>query len=222
MAAIAATLKTARIQISTLRDFYDAGERYFASDLNRLEDRTGPLTDDRWEQIENFVRQRDVLEELRELKSHFSIVGLFTVFEIFLRHTLRALHWAGAAVPGCIRKMLWREMKRAFKEIGLPIPRPDANWKAIVGIKDVRNCIAHSRGRIYDKKMACKLKMDYVIPVIEEQWKPPKGEESEPSSWRIQITDRYFQKSADLVERACVRIAKDCQDGLKKNRVKMV
>ena len=222
MIGIEATLKIAQIQISMLRDFYDAGERHFTSDLNQLEDRAGTLTDDQWEQIANFVGQRDELEELRELKSHFSIIGLFTVFEIFLQHTLWQLRWAGAGVPGCIRKMLWPEMKRAFKEIGLPIPRPDADWKAIVGIKEARNCIAHSSGRIDDKKMVCKLKTDYGIPVIEEPWKPPKGEKLEPSSWRIRITDRYFWKSADLVECACKRIAKDCQDGLKKNRVKRI
>ena len=222
MIGIEATLKIAQIQISMLREFYDAGERHFTSDLNRLEDRTDPLTDDQWEQIENFVGQRDELEELRELKRHFSIVGLFTVFEIFLRHTLRQLRWAGASVQGCTRKMLWREMKRTFKEIGLSIARPDSDWKAIVGIKEVRNCITHSRGHINDKKTTYKLKTDYGIRVIEEHWKPLKGEKPEPSSWKIQITDRYFRKSADLVETACKRIAKDCQDGLKKNRVKRI
>ena len=56
-----------------------------------------------------------------------------------------------------IQKMRWADMKKEFAKIGVPIVEPGDDWKAIMEIKKVRDCIAHSGGRT-DKGMVQKLK----------------------------------------------------------------
>ena len=169
---VAARLSIMRNNIGRLIKFYDEGERHFKTRLNDLEDEIAHLTDDEIEYF--YLEDRDEMEGLRELKRHFSIVGLFTVLERFLRRTLRHLRKRGAAVPGCIRKMSLEDMKTAFKDIGVPITEPNHDWHKIMGMKLARNCITHYDGHPY-KEMAKQLKKDYKIPVIEERWKPPEG-----------------------------------------------
>ena len=198
-----ARLAIMRKNIDRLRNFHDEGETHFKTEFNKLEVEVDRLTREDWDEFGDFfIEQRYDLEELRELKRNFSIVGLFTVLEIFLRRTLLHLRKAGAAVEGCIRKMSLEDMRDVFKKIGVPIAKDNSDWQAIMGMKLVRNCVTH-----YDchphKKMAKQLKEDYKISVIEERWKWTNGEKSEPVSWRIQLTGEYFGKSADLVERVC-------------------
>lgn len=200
---VAAQLSIMRINIARLKNFYDEGERHFNSRFKDLAQEVDHLTPEQWDDFQDFyIQERDEMEDLRELKRNFSIVGLFTVLERFLRRTLRHLREAGAPVEGHIRKMSLEDMKDAFKKIDLPITEPNHDWQAIMGMKLVRNCITHYDGHPH-KEMAKKLKTNYKIPVVAERWKPTNGEESEPVSWRIQLADEYFGKSADLVERVC-------------------
>lgn len=200
-----ARLSIMRKNTDRLRNFYDEGESHFKRGLNDLEDEIAHLTDD---EIEDFyLEYRDELEDLREIKRKFSVVGLFTVIERFLRRTLRHLRKAGAPVEGCIRKMSLEGMKDAFREIDVPITEPNQDWHALMGMKLVRNCITHYDGHP-EKEMAKRLKDGYKIPVIEERWKRTNGGKSEPVSWRIQLADEYFGESAELVERVCKRAAR--------------
>ncbi|MDE2926817.1 MAG: hypothetical protein OXT71_10510 [Acidobacteriota bacterium] len=202
---VAARLSIMRHNIGRLKNFYDEGERHFKRGFKDLEDEIAHLTDD---EIEVFhLEYRDELEDLREIKRNFSIFGLFTVIERFLRRTLRHLRKAGAPVEGCIRKMSLEGMKDAFRKIGVPITEPNHDWHALMGMKEVRNCIAHYDGHPH-KEMAKKLQCDYKIPVIEERWKPANGGKFEPISWSIQLADEYFGESAELVERVCKRAAR--------------
>ena len=108
------------------------------------------MTPEEWNNVEDcYLGQRDDLEELRELKRHFSIVGLFTVFEKFLQDTLQQLRWAGAAVRKRNPKERWflDRMKEIFAEIGVPITKPDRDWNAIKRMEAVRHCITHLGSR---------------------------------------------------------------------------
>ena len=193
-------LNLAQSRISRLGDFYDEGERHFNIEIKDLEDKTAHLTQEEWDWGEGnlSIELRHELEELRELKNHFSIVGLFTAFEMFLRRMLLLLHHGDTAMLECIRKMRFDDMKEKFPPAGVDITKPEHDWKSIVGMKKVRNCITHSDSRP-DKKRAKDL-ANYDIPVVQSKMKLP---------------DRYFKKSSDLVERVCKRIAKDCQKALK-------
>ena len=141
---------------------------------------------------------------MRELKRHFSIVGLFTVFEMFLRKTLQELYLAGADVPKQqpnLHKI--HKMKEIFKAAGVPITEPDHDWNSIKKLQAIRNCITHLDGRP-DKKPVQKLK-DYNCHVSEGVW--------------MELPARYFEENADLVERICERIVKDCQNAVKEKRI---
>ena len=200
-----------RRNIDGLKTFHSEGERLFTSDFNRLQVEADSLPDDDGRQIEHLIDQRYEMEALRELTRNFSIVGLFTVFEMFLRRMLRHLRWAGAAVPGCIQTMRFDDMKKAFRDIDLPITESTPDWQAIIRLRIVRNCIAHSRGRIDNKKTVRKLRKDDEILLIEATWRPAAGGgESEPSSWRLQLTEKYFGENAALVEHVCEQISTDC------------
>ena len=144
----------AQIHISGLRSFYDECERHFTDVLNNLKDETEHLTPEQWNNVEDYyLGQREDLGGLRELKRHFSIVGLFTVFEKFLRDTLEQLYWAGVTVPKRNPEDRWYldRMKKIFAEIGVPITKPDRDWNAIKKMEAVRHCITHS-GSIPDKE----------------------------------------------------------------------
>ena len=200
-----ALLDLAQIRISKLKSFYDEGEMHFSIGLDDLKDRTDHLTSEESDKFEDYyLGQRDDLKELMELKKHFSIVGLFTAFEMFLRRTLLLLHHGDTAMSECIRKMRFDDMKEKFSSIGMPIADPGPDWKAIMGIKEVRNCITHSGSRP-GKKMVQRLK-DYDFHVSAGVW--------------MELPDGYFGVSADLVERACERITKDCQNALKEEHIR--
>ena len=191
-------------RISKLRAFYDEGEMHFNIGLDDLKDQTDHLTSEEWDEFGDFyVEQRYEFEELLELKKHFSIVGLFTVFETFLRRMLRLLHHpADAVVVKRIMEMYLDDMKKEFSNLGVEITKPSCDWQAIMGIKEVRNCITHSDGRA-DKQRAKKL-MNYGILVDQS---------------RMVLPDGYFENSVDLVEAACKRIARNCQNILKEKHV---
>ncbi len=85
-------LRFARTSISRLGDFYEEGERHFTIGLEDLKDQTGHLTLEEWDKFEDYyLEHRNYFEELMELKKHFSIVGLFTVFEIFLTRIMQEI-----------------------------------------------------------------------------------------------------------------------------------
>ena len=226
-------LELARIQISSLRRFYDEGEEHFNLGFNELKDEIDHLTPEEWEKGEDFyLGERDQMEFLRRLKRHFSIVGLFTVFETFLRSTLQQLYWAGADVPKRspnkrryldTMKEIFRAvgvpivpkrspnkrwyldtMKEIFRAVGVPITRPNHDWNSIKKLQAIRNCITHLDGRP-DKETVRRLR-GYNCHVIKGVW--------------MKLPDGYFEESADLVERICERIVKDCQNAVTEKRVK--
>ena len=223
---IHALLSLTRSRISILREFYDEGERHFNIENKDLEERTAHLTQEEWDWGDGdfSIELLHELEELRELKRNFAIVGLFTVLEMFLQRALLWVHGPGPAVPKRIRKELRAEIKKkfakmnfdkmkpAFKEIGVRIAEDNSDWQAILGMKLVRNCITHHGGRL-DEEMAEKLeklKKDYKICVID----------AEDPTRRMKLPKNYFRDSADLVERTCDRITKQCYTALKEKRVK--
>ena len=81
-----------------------------------------------------------------------------------------------------------------FKQIGAPITKPDSDWKSIKKLQLIRNCITHLDGRPDDETVR-KLK-GYNCHVNKGVW--------------MTLPDGYFEESADLVERVCKRIVKDC------------
>ena len=220
---INALLSHTHSRISRLREFYDEGERHFNIENKDLEDSTAHLTQEEWDWGEGdlSIELRHELEELRELKRNFAIVGLFTVLEMFLQRVLRWIYWPGSAVMKCIRKELqdeikktfekknFDEMKSAFNKIGVRIAEDNSDWQAMLGMKLVRNCITHHGGRL-DEKMAERLKKDYKICVFDAEF-PTR---------RMKLPENYFRDSADLVERTCNRIAKQGYAALKEKHVK--
>ena len=201
---VEALLSFTHNRISKLREFYDEGEMHFNIGLDDLKAQTDHLTSEEWDEFGDFyVEQRYEFEELRELKKHFSIVGLFTVFEMFLRRMLRLLHHpADAVVVKRILEMRFDDIKKEFSDLGVEIMKPSCDWQAIMGMKEVRNCITHSDGRA-DKQRAKNL-VNYKIPVDQS---------------RMVLPDGYFEKSADLVETTYKRIARNCQNILKEKHV---
>ena len=199
-------LKLAQMHISGLRSFYEEGEMHFNSGFHDLKEETKHLTPEEWNNDENYyLGQRDDLEGLRDLKRHFSVVGLFTVFEIFLRHTLQQLHRAGAAVPfNPNERWILDRMKDIFAEIGVPITKPNRDWNAIRKMQAVRNCIMHFGSRP-EKEMVRTL-AGYNFRLREGVW--------------MELPDGYFEESADLVERVCERILEDCHNAAKEKRIK--
>ena len=191
-------------RISRLREFYDEGVRHFDIGLHDLEEQTDHLTSEEWDEVGDFYgKQRYEFEGLLELKRHFFIVGLFTVFEMFLRRMLLLLHRPVNAAER--KRILWisvGDMQNKFSNLGVEITKPEPDWKLIVGMKEVRNCITHSDGRA-DKQRTKKLKR-YKIPVDQSKMVLPDG---------------YFEKSADLVETTCKRIAGDCKNILKEKHI---
>ena len=101
---IDALLSLTHNRISRLREFYDEGVRHFDIGLGDLKDQTDHLTSEEWDEFGDFyVDQRYEFEELLKLKRHFSIVGLFTGFETFLRRMLRLLRRRDARKEGVLR-----------------------------------------------------------------------------------------------------------------------
>ena len=194
----------AQIHIDRLTVFFDEGEMHFTIGIDDLKAQTDHLTPEEWDKLEDyFLDRREDLKAFLELNKHFSIVRLFTVFEMFLRATLRELHGSDPAMLMCIRKMSVFNMKKEFSKIGVPIAKPNRDWHAILGTKAVRNCIIHAGGHP-DKELAKKL-TKYTIPVKQSKM----------------MLEGYFGECVDLVERACERIAKDCQDALREGRLKI-
>ncbi len=217
---IDARLALLRIRIRTLRHFYVEGEEIFSRRFNELTKWMDDFPDDQMEgAVDFFVGERDDLEDLRELKRHFSVIGLFRVIEMFLRRTLRHLRNAGAPVEGRIRRMSLDKMKKAFRSIDVPITEPNDDWHALMGLKLVRHCIVHYDGRP-PKEMAYQLRDAYGFPVIEKRWRRTKGGHDEPVAWKLQISNDYFEKSADLVERICGRAVRGYRKNFGRRRKK--
>ena len=197
----------ARTYISGLRRFYDEGEMHFNIGVKDLGDETDHFKPEEWDSGEgdHYIDLHGELEESRELTRDFSIVGLFRVFEKFLRDTLRHLLRTGPDRAKRDPRDQWSlaEMKEIFKEIGVPVTKPDGDWNSIKKLQAIRNCIVHSGGRA-DKQRTKKLER-YKIPVDQSKMVLPDG---------------YFEKSADLIERVCKRIAKDCGTAVKEKRIK--
>ena len=229
--ALHAVSRRTRARISRLRKFYKEGERHFKTEFNNLKEKTNHFTQEEWDSLGDFyIEEHHELEELRELKRNFSMVGLFTVFERFLQGRLRQLHRASPARPKrnsktfqfILRKLKlpprlcsarpkrdpFGRMTEEFSKLGVRIAKGDRDWQTIMGMAMVRHCIVHSGGRI-DKKRAKKL-ANYKIPVVQ----------ATKHSWRIKLSDKYFEETAGAVERACKRIAKDCQDAINEKRFK--
>ena len=200
---IDALLSRTHNRISRLREFYDEGVRHFDIGLDDLKEQTDPLTSEEWDEFRDFyVEQRYDFEELMELKRHFSIVGLFTVCEMFLRRMLLLLHHpVDAAARGRILWISVGKMEKKFSDLGVETTKPD--WQAIMELKEVRDCIVHSDGRA-DKQRKKRLEL-YEIPVGQS---------------KMVLSDGYFGKSAGLIESACKRIARDCHNILKEKHVK--
>ena len=111
-----------RIQIRELKCFYDEGEKHFDIGFDQLAKEIDKITDKKWDLYEDFyIDQRDSLESLRELKRHFAIVGLLTVFEAFLRDTLDHVGCAKMPKPKCKLKKCWnlRDMKNHISADGV-------------------------------------------------------------------------------------------------------
>ena len=198
-------LSLVQTRIHGLRSFYDEGERHFGSGFHDLKAKTDHLTPEDWNEFGDFyVDQRHDLEELRELKGHFSIVGLFTVFELFLRGALRLLQQACAPKHNPKELRSLDRIKKSFANLGVSITEPAADWNAIKKMQAIRNCITHLGSRP-NKKMAKELD-DYGFPA--------------GRGMRMELPDGYFEDSAHLVERVCKQIVKDCHNALKENRVK--
>ena len=201
-------------QISRLVKFYDAGEKHFNIELDDLKKRWPPLGSE-WAGNDDYVNdyigayslERDELTELLVMKRNFSIVGLFTVFEGFLRKTLEHFHGSNREMVNRIRRMRLDEMKKEFAKVGVPIASPDRDWQAILGMKEVRNCVTHAGGR--PDKETEKTLVNYQVPV----------DHSRLMILELVLAEGYFAESVDVVERTCKRIAKDCQDALGEVRV---
>ena len=104
-------------RISRLREFYDEGVRHFDIGLHDLEEQTDHLTSEEWDEVGDFYgEQRYEFEELLELKRHFFIVGLFTVFEMFLRRMLLLLHRPVNAAER--KRILWISVGAMQNELG--------------------------------------------------------------------------------------------------------
>ena len=200
-----ALLRLTHNRVSRLREFYDEGVRHFDIGLNDLEKKTGHLTPEEWDEVGDFYgEQRYEFEELLELKRHFSIVGLFTVFEMFLRRMLLLLHHpVDAAVRERILWMSVDKMEKKFSNLGVEITKPCCDWKAILGMKEVRNCIAHSGGRADEQREERLAKYKILV-----------------DRSKMVLPDGYFEKSADLIESTCKRIARNCQNILKEKHLK--
>ena len=176
-----------RFQIRELRSFYDEGEEHFDFEFDKLKVKIDQLTDVEWELHEDFyIGRRDAFESLRELKRHFAAVGLFNVFETFLRNTLDHLRSANVLVPTREPKERWYlgKMKSIFAEIGVPITEPGRDWNAIKRLQAIRNCITHLDSRP-DVETARKLK-GCNFEVREDAWMelPPEYFEDQTSRHR--------------------------------------
>ena len=121
----------------------------------------------------------------------------FNVFETFLRDALDQLGDAGVDVPKPKPGKRWYidKFKKKFKEIGVPITKPDADWNAIKKLQAIRHCITHCDG-IPDDENVRKLK-GYNVDVPPHVW--------------MELPDGYFEESADLVARVCDRIVENCR-----------
>ena len=203
IALVALQLVGTRIHISRLKEFYGEGEKHFNIELDELTSQVGHLAPEEWNEVGNlFIDEHSDLEALLQLKRRFAIVGLFTVFEVFLRKTLEYVHQPDWAMSKRIPEMRLDDLKKEFSNLGVAITKPAADWKLIMGMKEVRNCITHSDS-FPDEKRAKKL-ANYGIPVI---------------YGKMTLPNEYFEESVDIVERTCERIAKDCRYALLEGRV---
>ena len=155
--------------------------------------------DDWYECEEHFISQRDELESLRDLKTQFAVVGLFTVFEMFLRDTLQRLHRDDEAnseprppepEPKRPKQSSFDDMKNAFVELGVPLTRPEIDWNAIKKLQAIRHCITHLGG-IPDEEAAKILRGHHLNSTRGVPMQLPTG---------------YFEDSAALIQRVCGRI----------------
>ena len=186
-----------------MKRFNEEGEEHFNIRSEELKAEIDRLTHEEWSEGEDYcLGLRDELESLRELKTHFAVVGLFTVFETFLRETLQQLLGAGVCIPNCNPEKLRAidEMKQMFAKACVDITKPERDWSEIKKLQAVRNCITHLDG----------------LP-NEETVKKLKGEKFDVSEEKpMQIPDAYFEEKANLVQRHCYRIIKDCQQAFTK------
>ena len=215
---IVALLSQTEHRIGRLRDFYNEGEFNFDSRLRDLKNKVDRLTPEQWDDLQDhYIDEHDDLEELRELKRNFSIVGLFTVLEIFLRRMLTLI----LVPPGIkdrealltrVQKERWNldDMKKKFREVGLPITEPNTDWNAIKTMNAVRNCITHHAGQPNKKMMRQLKKINF--PVNDAQY-PTR---------RMKLPPEYFEESAVIVERFCRRIAKGYRKALREKRLKSI
>ena len=138
-----------RMQLRELKRFDAEGERLFNFGFNDLKAEVDQLSPEDWHEVEDhYISQRDELESLRDLKAQFAIVGLFTVFEMFLRNTLQHLLPADevSSKPKPGKRWNFDDMKSAFADAGVRITKPEADWQAIKKLQAIRHCITHLGG----------------------------------------------------------------------------
>ena len=62
-----------------------------------------------------------------------------------------------------IQKMRWAGMKKEFAKIGVPIVESGDDWKAIMEIKKVRDCIAPERAEWHTKARSVGLSLPDLV-----------------------------------------------------------
>lgn len=197
----------ARIKIRELKRFNEESEKHFKIEFEELKAEVDHLTPEEWSEGEDhYIGLSDALDSLRELKTHFAIVGLFAVFETFLRDTLKQLLGAGVCIPNLKSEKCWtiNEMKRMFAKAHVPITKPQRDWNGIKNLQAIRNCITHLDG-LPNEEIIKKLKGE-KYDVIE--------------GVPVQLPAGYFEENANLIQRHCNRIIKDCQQAFTNKIVK--
>lgn len=212
-AAMRVGLRLVHMDIEMGVEFYDQTRTHYRRKMQKQEERYNTRPASYWQEDIGYGTTRgdlasdeyQELEEMLQLNSYFGVLTIFAAFErCFLRifqdmRTEKLIKDKWQKKQGFLKL---DEYKEALKGIDVLVAQPPFKWNDIIRLQNIRNAIAHQNGF-----------------ATEENSKRLKGYGYKEGQ-RIDITDKYFRDSVDLVKDSSTLLVKEYGKALRKTKRK--
>lgn len=133
-----------------------------------------------------------LLEALAQLNNRFGILGVFGAFERFLLRIHQDMMYQNLIHKNFKKRYLTFDgYKDSLKKIGIRLTEDPFDWENLRKLHTFRNAIAHQDGWVTDENI--KYLRNYGYKKVGQP---------------IEITEKYFQESLDLVTKSCDELVK--------------
>lgn len=210
-AAMRAGLRLVHMDIEMAVEFHEQTGSHYRRRMKKQKERYEEHPESYWQEDVGYGTTRadlasEQFQELQEMLQFNSYFGVLTLFAAFERCFLRVFQdMKSQKLVKWQRKQTFLkidEYKDVLKKIGVFVAKPPFKWSDIIRLQDLRNAIAHQNGFVTEENVKRLRNYGYK----EDQ--------------RIEISDKYFRASVDLVKESSTMLVKEYGNTLRKIKSK--